>query len=186
MKFIGLDLSLTHAGVAVLQQERAPQLGVFSSDAAGALIRDRHRRLEGQVEKILEFTDPGWMEDGVAIDPDSWVAVEQPAYAQTQGSQHDRSGLWWMTVGAYVLGYEHVIEVGPSVLKKFATGKGNASKAEMMARTAQDFPGVPFRDDNDSDALWLAEMAKAHHDPDLADVPMLAFRIAALKSVAWA
>lgn len=184
-RFIGLDLSLTHAGVAILRDEAAPELAVIGSAATGVMLKDRYTRLNEHAGRIFEFADPGYLEDGQPefVDEYIHVVVEQPAYAQTQGSQHDRSGLWWLVMSGFA--HYRMTEVPPSVLKKFATGKGNASKAEMMARTAQDFPGLPFKDDNDSDALWLATMAKAHVDPDLSPVPMLAFRTAALKSVAW-
>jgi hypothetical protein len=49
--------------------------------------------------------------------------------------------------------------VQPSILKKFATGNG-AAKKENMIRFAQALkPGVT--DDNEADALWLLEYAKA-------------------------
>lgn len=49
--------------------------------------------------------------------------------------------------------------VQPNVLKKFATGNG-AAKKENMIRFAQALkPGVT--DDNEADALWLLEYAKA-------------------------
>lgn len=183
---VGLDLSLTHAGIASWQDEEHARLTVIGSAAAGPAITDRWRRLEAQRDAIFEFIDPGWLEDGRPIGgPGSHAVVEQPAYAQTQGSQHDRSGLWWAVMSLLTGGFDHVTEVPPSTLKKFACGKGNASKAEVMAATAQNFPGLVFKDDNDSDALWLAVMARARHDPDLAGVPMTKYRTEAMKAVAW-
>jgi len=41
-----------------------------------------------------------------------------------------------------------------TTLKKFATGKGNASKGEMMAAYRKRF-GVEPIDDNECDAVWL-------------------------------
>lgn len=184
---VGLDLSLTGSGVAVYRDERHPRLQVIGSAPAGASIKDRWKRLGGQAEAIFEFIEPGWLEDSafVSLGERSLCVVEQPAYAQTQGSQHDRSGLWWAVMSEMAEAFDLVAEVPPSTLKKFATGKGNASKAEMMARTAQDFPGQPFKDDNDSDALWLATMGRAHIDADLAGVSMTKYRTEALKAVGW-
>lgn len=43
-------------------------------------------------------------------------------------------------------------------IKKFATGKGNASKKEMIAALGPDFRG----DDNQADAIHLLRYAKTH------------------------
>jgi hypothetical protein len=50
-------------------------------------------------------------------------------------------------------------DVGPSALKKYATGKGNASKTEM-ALAALKRGGIEFSNDNECDAWWLWVMAR--------------------------
>jgi len=47
-------------------------------------------------------------------------------------------------------------------IKKFATGKGNAGKPAMI-KAAKDKLGYPGNDDNESDALWLLELAKSEY-----------------------
>jgi hypothetical protein len=49
-------------------------------------------------------------------------------------------------------------DVGPSSLKKYATGKGNASKTEM-ALAALKRGDIEFSNDNECDAWWLWVMA---------------------------
>lgn len=44
--------------------------------------------------------------------------------------------------------------INPKVLKKFATGNGNAGKQEMMQAYAKRFNRQPL-DDNKADAFWL-------------------------------
>lgn len=44
--------------------------------------------------------------------------------------------------------------INPKVLKKFATGNGNAGKQEMMQAYTQRFNRTPV-DDNEADAFWL-------------------------------
>ena len=56
-----------------------------------------------------------------------------------------------------------VVEVPPSNLKQFATGKGNAGKEEVMAAAIRQL-GYAGHDNNQSDALWLREMALAQYD----------------------
>jgi Holliday junction resolvasome RuvABC endonuclease subunit len=47
-------------------------------------------------------------------------------------------------------------------IKKFATGKGNSGKPAMI-KAAQDKLGYIGNDDNESDALWLLELAKSEY-----------------------
>lgn len=181
--YVGLDTSLQSTGVAVLRPGQAPELTVVASKPKGATLRDRYQRLDNIVQDIVFLIDPTLGRD----DPpalDIMVAIEQPAYNQITGSHHDRSGLWWGVVNA-LMNKADVVEVAPTSLKSFAVGKGSASKAEMMARTAQEFPGVPFKDDNDSDALWLAVMARTHDEGEASSTPLTLYRRKALAGVAW-
>ena len=41
-------------------------------------------------------------------------------------------------------------------VKKAATGRGNASKALMIAAAQKEWPTVEIEDDNHADALWIA------------------------------
>lgn len=52
-------------------------------------------------------------------------------------------------------------DVGPSSLKKYATGKGGASKTEMSL-AAMKRGGVEIAEDNQCDAWWLWIMANDH------------------------
>lgn len=57
---------------------------------------------------------------------------------------------------------EHEIQYEPiSVqhIKQFATGRGNATKDEMIAAAQQRFPGLIIEDDNHADALHLLTLA---------------------------
>lgn len=51
----------------------------------------------------------------------------------------------------------HVIEVSPSALKKFATGKGNSPKDVLMAHVAKRW-GVLFSSNDEADAYVLARI----------------------------
>lgn len=56
---------------------------------------------------------------------------------------------------------DHQIEYRPvaiSVLKKYATGRGNASKVDMMEAARR--KGWTFEDDNECDALWLLDYGR--------------------------
>jgi Holliday junction resolvasome RuvABC endonuclease subunit len=173
VKVVGLDLSLTGAGVAVLDGGDVT-VRTIKSKTAGTRIEDRYARLDGmrlEIEGVLGFA--------------RLAVIEQPAYSQTNGHSHDRSGLWWFVVEtARKLGAT-VVEVSPTTVKKYATGTGSADKDAMVWTTAREWPGLERLDNNGCDALWLAAMGRAHLDPDTALHSVTKARAATLKAVAW-
>lgn len=57
-----------------------------------------------------------------------------------------------------------ILLVPPSSLKKFATGKGNAKKPEVMEALRGKCP-YPFRTDDEADAFGLLLLGEAFSDP---------------------
>lgn len=51
----------------------------------------------------------------------------------------------------------HICEVGPSELKKLATGRGNATKDDVLAAACARYGA---EDENEADALWVLEWAR--------------------------
>src|SRR5690625_5242216 len=73
--------------------------------------------------------------------------------------QYDRNTL-------YKNGVDYTI-VAPSQVKKFATGKGNASKDNMLLPIYKNW-GYEHESDNVRDAYVLAQIARSlHHNVDL-------------------
>lgn len=72
--------------------------------------------------------------------------------------------------------------VPPASLKKYATGRGNATKPDMRMALYQR-AGLDLRDDNQVDAWWLAAMAADAAGVPLVQVP--AVQRAALEKVVW-
>ena len=80
--------------------------------------------------------------------------------SRNPGSAHDRSGLWWMTVdmiAARGLGFPLVVP--PTVRAKYATGKGNAGKDEVLAAVIRRYPAAQVNNNDEADALVIAAIA---------------------------
>jgi Holliday junction resolvasome RuvABC endonuclease subunit len=77
------------------------------------------------------------------------------------------------------------VEVPPSCLKKYATGKGNASKDEVLQQAVVR-SGHTFRDNNASDSWVLHQLGLAHYDPENPLlIAMPALNRTALDGVEW-
>ena len=169
---VGLDLSLTGTGVAIIGEAGIRTHLITSKGKKGASLRERWERLDILANKIQQ-----------AIPEKVLVVIEQPAYSQTGGSHHDRSGLWWLIVHA-LNPWHTVVEVTPGTLKKFATGKGNAGKDEMLAAAIRRYPAADVVNNNVADALHLAAMgARSLGHPLEADTVKIAEAMAVTR---WA
>ena len=81
-----------------------------------------------------------------------------------------------------LLGYPIAV-VPPNVLKVYATGKGNASKAAVMLAAARRYPWADIVDDNTADAMVLYAMGLDWLGYQMEPVPQK--NRDALASVAW-
>lgn len=174
-RVIGLDLSLVATGMS----DGSRTWVVRSAGKKGDSLHSRWERLRTIGLEVC-----------LAVHPETdLVLIEGPAFGSRDGHAHDRSGLWWLIVSSLHKSAVPVLEVSPSTLKKYATGKGNASKHEVIYATAKRFPDIEIGgDDNRADALWLAAigldvLSGAHVVPDshrgvLAKLPPLTRRTA--------
>lgn len=178
MRVIGLDLSLTATGFALIEDDIVT-VRTITSKPRGDSLADRQARLHNLVADLLCNHLP--------TGPIDLVVIEQPAFSRTTGHHHDRSGYWWMVVDA-LWGWSEsplpVAEVSPTTLKKYLTGRGNAGKDEVLLAVARRYPDVAIRDNNMSDALGLAAMGARHLGSPLeATLPQT--NLAAMAAVRW-
>lgn len=144
---IGLDLSLSRTGYAAATGD------LYSIGYTVGGAQDRGRRLHGLREKLrarILATLP--KVPGATID---LAVVEGYNLGKTPGLQGRLHAAEWRGVVLELLfafGIEFV-EVSPSTLKLYATGKGNADKAAMVS-AALGAGGLP-RNDDEADAFWL-------------------------------
>lgn len=144
--FVGLDLSLTAAGIAITDgsPQGAESYVVKSKGSLKDALHERAGRLadlDGRIRSIVPYG--------------SVIAIETPAYNQTSGNHHDRSGLWWLVVSG-LAPYHRIVEVSTTQVKKYATGKGNAGKDEVMIAAVKRYPEFDITDNNTADAVILA------------------------------
>ncbi len=127
---VGIDLSSTSTGVCAA--------GECSTIAPKGELLDRARMIAGEVQPV-------------ALSADVLVI-------EAIGTRHVNTAIAIATVHALVLDRiadligPRVVKVSPASLKKWATGKGNANKDQMLLAAVR--AGAPV-DDNDQADAWL-------------------------------
>lgn len=154
-RILGLDVSLTATGLAKLH----------STEDGWELTTSRYRtnpHLKGDTRALLERMGRIENHCWTAASTADLVVIEGPAFAAVGSSSKDLMGLWWIVYRAVCGVAKDVVIVPPSTLKKWATGKGNASKGQVAVGIHRTFPGERFGidfaavDDNEIDAVALA------------------------------
>ena len=136
---VGLDLSLTGTGVAAIAVDAAtlstaihasppPATNSLAAHAA------RHRLLADGIITQVVSTDPV-----LAVIEGLQFSVKMRDSSLTR-----RGFLWWAVVEGLCEAGVPLMEVTPQQIKQFATGKGNASKSEMVAAYAKAWPDAPL------------------------------------------
>lgn len=164
---VGLDLSLSAAGIAVGN-------GVFALDTPlkeTATLDERVQRMRNVAAQV-----------GTYCAGADLVALEGPSFNSRYAGFHESAGLWWRVYNHLRVAGLTVVVVPPANVKKFATGNGNAGKPAMVAAAIRRL-GYERHDDNEADALWLRAAALDHYGFPLC--PMPAVNRAALTKVAW-
>lgn len=170
---IGLDVSLTATGIASSEGwcQLAGRTGITTLP-----LYQREDALAALSDEIVSHI-------GV---PDL-VVIEQPAFSKAYGGASERSGLWWLIVHKLRFPAVPIAEVKATTLKRYATGKGQCKKGEVVDAVARRWPAYETRgDDNLCDAIVLAAMGADHLGVPLASPLRLPkTHRAALAAVAW-
>jgi len=171
---IGIDPSLTGTGYAFIDNDgTVADLATIKTETTTDDIASRLARFDFI---LSEF--------GSAIDYADLVIIEQPAYSSRSGKQHDRSGLWWYLV-QHVVEFQRtpIVEIEPHCRAKYATGKGNAGKDQVLAAVVRRYLSADVEDNNQADALVLAAMGARWLGHPIDDLPKT--HTCALDKVAW-
>ena len=150
---VGIDPSLSGTAVCVMSADGTFLMERFSSPSAKGLL-GRFDRFQGLVNDVYRI-----------IDPLSGTLVFLEGYSMGSKGQ----GLTAICEYGALLRRmlirqqenccgEPPVEVPPSCLKKFATGKGNADKLAVCLAVGKRY-GVEFKTNDEFDAYVLARMA---------------------------
>lgn len=171
MQVIGLDLSYSATGVAHADGTTSRIVTVPTQPDPA-----RWRAIRNEVLDLIDRDA-----DGVVVVIEDLPAARAHGIGRT-GMLHGVIRL--ALADAVDTGFvQAVVFVPPASLKRYATGKGNAGKPQVMAEAIRrlDYQGS---DDNEADALWLRQLGLARYAPDLAvAVPQTHLR--ALDGIAW-
>jgi Holliday junction resolvasome RuvABC endonuclease subunit len=153
---VGIDPSLTGLALCVFQKTRSgldvetPRLWRFTSAPAPTLYQrmERYAKLRNQVMNTLD-----------GLGKPELVFLEGYAFGKSGGNAMlDLAELGGLLRNALCRWSPNVREVNPSLVKKFATGKGNSKKEMVMAHVAQRW-GHIFDSNDECDAYVLGRMA---------------------------
>lgn len=162
---IGLDLSLTSTGFSC-----GDRLFVLSSGLTGVA------RLQAMRDLVLE---------SVLVESDPIVIIEGYSFASRNSHAHSIGELGGVVRLALFENSIQFVEIPPTVRAKFATGKGNAGKTEVMssisAKTGIVFSGKGA--DDMCDAWVLEEIGRTVYSTPRA--LWASESLTALKKVDW-
>lgn len=142
MKIVGVDASLTSTGICVLNNTKT-ETRVVASKLIGV---KRLIEIRNEIMKLCTGSD--------------LVVIESYSYGSTQKSHQigELGGI--LRVMFHELGQKY-IEVAPTAVKKFATGKGNANKEKVAVGVYKHW-GQEFETNDEADAAVLAYIGRAY------------------------
>lgn len=173
MRIIALDLSLTETGWAAEDRFGTGHAGIMKPPRSDNSGTRRLAWFRDQVHAMCRHFDP-------AI-----VVLEGYAYGIARGKsqQHSLGELGGVVRLALHDLQVPVVVVTPTCLKRYATGRGNAKKEDMLAAAIRRL-GYMGSNHNVADAMWLRQMAADHYEAPGA-VQMPKAQRAALEAVEW-
>lgn len=148
---LGIDPSLTSTGYAVISESEPRVMGLITSSAS-ARLGYRLSNLSLSIKGIIKAHTP-------------MLVVVERSFSGGQGPSAIKLGtaLGAVLVGIIeafdvVMGQREAYLVAPKVRAKYATGNGNAAKAEVLTSAVRrlNYDGCS---DDEADALWLAWVA---------------------------
>lgn len=186
MKVIGLDLSLTSTGIAVIEDGvYTDWRNVKTSGKKTDTYLDNVRRLDHVNSEIFHHMSS--ILDRGEID---LAVLEGPAYGSSLPSAHIRAALWWDVMDNLLDGWcLPVATVAPASRAKYITGNGKADKKTVLAKARERYEidgGPVIPNDDVADALGMADMGARHlGEPLVPDSELAAKCLESMEVVKW-
>ncbi len=149
MQIVGIDASLTATAICIWQETGEPDMQVESSEPANGLTA-RIARFIDLAERVSRSLPAGRCD--VFLEGYSFGSPNRAVPLAEYGA----------LLRERLMESETVIEVSPSAVKKFATGKGVGDKGQVQAHVAKRW-GVIFPTNDETDAYVLARIGLAYH-----------------------
>lgn len=148
---VGLDLSLTHTGYAIVKDDGTVLAsGVIKSKPSGDTHLAETQRIVRIAEEAVQKIDD-FLEEGEEV----LVSIEGLAFMAKGTSLVQLAGLnYLIRILLAEFGWRFII-VMPSTLKKFITGSGKGDKDMIMMALYRDY-GHESLDNNEGDAYGLS------------------------------
>ncbi|MFC4373330.1 hypothetical protein ACFO5K_04375 [Nocardia halotolerans] len=163
-RVIGIDLSLTATGIAQSRvgEQTADLRVIETTGRKNDRWIDRWHRL-GYITHTISHH--------VIVNAPTLAVIEAPAYASNTGAMHDRSGAWWLTYSMLADEGVPILPVAPNIRAKYATGKGNASKDEVLAAAVRRYPLLDINSNDTADAVILMAIGRRLIGDPIDDLP---------------
>lgn len=142
MRYVGIDPSTKTGFVALDEAGNVLQ----AKELTGTGSHDP-QRMASLIGEVIQFVQVGDV-----------ICIEGFGFASQQAIQLGGIG-WGIRIALFRRGSRY-IEVSPSAVKKYATGKGNTKKDEMVLPIFKRW-GFEHKSDNVRDAFVLAQIARA-------------------------
>ena len=147
MGFVGIDPS-TNTGFVRLDKDG----NVLEEKVINGVGKEDPYRMITLVDNIMKELQPG-----------DYITIESPANHSKGSYISQMFGIAWaIRIQLMRIGIKY-IDVAPSQVKKFATGKGNAPKDQMILPLSKKW-GFENRNDNIRDAYVLARIGLNLHE----------------------
>lgn len=145
----------------ILALDLATQTG-WACEGSGSItsgtVGFKGGRFEGGGMRFLRFRK--WLREMIELGKPEVVYYEEVRRHMSTDAAHVHGGL--LAVMQAELEAKEIPYAGIPVgsIKRVATGKGNASKDEMVLAAKRQWPDQNIQDDNQADALWILEAGK--------------------------
>jgi len=191
MRVLGIDPSLTSTGLVLVEGGQVVETKRVRSKLTGYA---RVQRILREIEQMVfgpmgRAHDIGYEPTGSACADEMApvnlrVGIEGTAMGARGSSVVQIFGLWGViTQQLWEWGAEPYV-VAPSARIKYATGKGNSSKDEVLAAVVRRYTNAEVTGNDVADALIIAAMgARKYGEPLEADLPKA--NLEAMEKVQW-